>query len=82
MVWLFLNILLTNWSLTMSDSSNYIADMLLGDYASNESLEKAVEQGARGVIKSIVRSFIADHFPWLTGFVDIVVDMVCDYFGW
>lgn len=68
----------------MANDSDYIANFILGDYATNKQLEKAVESGARGAIKSIVKRFICWHFPdvssW-TFIVDTVVGFVLDYFG-
>jgi hypothetical protein len=68
----------------MSDSK-YIADTLLGSYADRKELEKAVESGARSVIKRTVNYLLRKRFPAFEGvawIVDLIVDFVCDYFGW
>jgi len=65
----------------MSDG-DYIAHALLGSYADRKDLERAVETGARGVIKAVVRRLIGKRFPGFLWAVDIVVNIVCDYFGW
>jgi hypothetical protein len=70
----------------MSDpNADYIAQSILGSYSDRAYLEKAVETGARGAIKRAVDYLITKRFPSLSGvtwILDIVVDMVCDYFGW
>lgn len=69
----------------MSNDAHHIADMILGNNNTNQQLENAVERGSRGVVKGIVNTFINKRFPALSGLtplIDVVVDIIFDYFGW
>jgi len=69
----------------MSNDVDYIANSLLSDYSTNQKLKRAVENGARSIVKGIVNDFINENVPSLSGaawLINLVIDFIFDYFGW